>query len=399
LAASSDTPESVTVPVWLLLPVLGAAIWQLAVAVGSLMRALGGGWAVDYLAFQTGARLLSEDGRALYSRSAQATVQAGILGYRPISSHFPQLFVNPPLAALLLRPVAWLSLQASADVFEIILVIALALAAACAMRLLQSEPMAVRRLAALLTVVAGPAGYSLLLGQWAPLLLCVALGAALLAPRRAFLAGLLLSLLLVKPQVVWLLPPVLLPAARWRLLAGLVTGGAIIGIGSLALVGLSGLGDYIQILTNSSLSGANSLSVGQTLATVTGGRGDLIIVAALGVALALVTWRFRRPLAADPRLAIAWGLAVSICLAPHANDQDFLVLGLAALLWLPRFPRATLGLTAAVGLALMLWPFNWTSWLPGLAPVMVVVALAAVTFALTRQVASTPPPMRTPAPA
>jgi hypothetical protein len=39
-------------------------------------------------------------------------------------------------------------------------------------------------------------------------------------------AGLLLSLLLLKPQVAWLLVPALLAARSWRVLAGFVLGGA-----------------------------------------------------------------------------------------------------------------------------------------------------------------------------
>src|SRR5258708_19191288 len=61
----------------------------------------------DYLPFATGARVVAEHPGCAYCIDVQASEQASILGYVP-SAGVPKPFVNPPLVALLLRPLGGL---------------------------------------------------------------------------------------------------------------------------------------------------------------------------------------------------------------------------------------------------------------------------------------------------
>ncbi len=90
---------------------------------------------------------------------------------------------------------------------------------------------------AVLVLTAFPVAFSIYLGQ-AQVLVAVALAECYLALRagKDFKAGLLLSLLIVKPQYAILLGPLLLWKRRWSAVAGAATGVAAILAGS-ALVG------------------------------------------------------------------------------------------------------------------------------------------------------------------
>lgn len=64
---------------------------------------------------------------------------------------------------------------------------------------------------------------------------------------RPFASGCALALLLYKPPLLVLLLPMLVITKRWRSLAGFLTTGLILGLISLALIGISGLPAYIEM--------------------------------------------------------------------------------------------------------------------------------------------------------
>jgi hypothetical protein len=88
---------------------------------------------------------------------------------------------------------------------------------------------ALRRLAPrywLLAALAWPAVLINALGGQAGCWIAAIIGWGLvLLPRRPLIAGLLLSLLVIKPQLAWLIPPALLAGREWRALIGLTVGG------------------------------------------------------------------------------------------------------------------------------------------------------------------------------
>jgi hypothetical protein len=151
----------------------------------------------------------------------------------------PANFFNTPLAAVFMAPFAKLPLRTRIAVFDIVSLGMLAGSALIVLRLLPSDLGWDRRtLLVVLGVGSLPAMSAI--AQWDSLMLLATLLAFLLlreAPSstasparhrslRRLGAGLLLSLLLLKPQVAWLLVPALLAARSWRVLAGFVLGGA-----------------------------------------------------------------------------------------------------------------------------------------------------------------------------
>ena len=66
--------------------------------------------------------------------------------------------------------------------------------------------------------------------------------------RRPYLAGAVLGLSAIKPQLVLLIPAVLLLAARWRIVAAWAATVAILAGASLLAVGGQGLNDYLSLL-------------------------------------------------------------------------------------------------------------------------------------------------------
>jgi hypothetical protein len=101
---------------------------------------------------------------------------------------------------------------------------------------------AVRRIAPLPYAFAIPAGYvNLLIGQTGFLTSAIFIAGLLLVEASPWLAGAILGLMLLKPQLAVLLPVAMLAGRRWR-----VIGGAIASVLALLLIGvlISGVDSY-----------------------------------------------------------------------------------------------------------------------------------------------------------
>jgi len=316
----------------------------------------------DYLAFATGARLLHDDPSCLYCDGRQAATQAAILGYVPTAG-FPKPYVNPPLVAELLRPLSGLSLRTGLLVLMLVLLVALAVALRLFDRLLPHEwPSPQRLLLGTAAVVSLPAATAVGLAQWAPLLLLAALGAlAALRGGRPVLAGVLLSMLLIKPQTVWLVLPALAVAGAWRVLAGFALGGAGWLLSSIALVGWDQVVALPRLILDRHIDEAYRTSGLPGIVTAITGSGRSAFVAALVLAavviVALVLGRRRLHGRAD--LAIGLGIAASLVCAPHVFPDDLMLLAVTAVVWAPAAPRAAV--TGLLGLSVA---YQLDGWLP-----------------------------------
>lgn len=363
---------------WALIVVLGAL---LAHAVWALAAALSGGWAVDFLAFDTGARLAAQDGGHLYSPDVQTRVEAGLLGYEP-HPFFPSYFLNPPFAALLLRPLIGLSLQQATDVFVIASAIALVVAARLLMLHLGDLPRTMRAAVVGLSVLSFPGSYALLLGQWGALLLLAAATALWLIDRgRLLAAGALVSLLLIKPQLMWMLVIVLVIGQQWRILAGMGLGALIAGVSSLSVTGLGGGQQLVALLNHPQFvaTGPISRSLPRVASLLTGGRvGNATAALVLAAAACVPLVRFRRVLAERADVALGVGILLSLLLAPHVNDHDLLLLAVPATVAAPRFPRLTVVTLFAVS---AIFALMQAIGIPGASdPDLDVLAVAAAAF-------------------
>jgi Glycosyltransferase family 87 len=320
----------------------------------------------DYVSFATGARILASGSRCLYCLSTQADAQAQVLGYRPAASAtgFPHIFANPPLAAWLLRPVASLPLSTGLAVFLVASLAALLAAARLLERRLpRTLPEGWRTLLVVAAAASLPAAMTLLLGQWDAFLLLAATGALWAMDReRPLTAGLLLSILLVKPQLGWLLLPVLAAASRWRIAAGFALG-ATVWVGSgLLIVGPRQLVELLP-LVRARQSGESLVTAGlPALAGPIGGTTAVLVAApVLAAAAVALAWRCRAGLrGAAPTVVVSLGICASILCAPHVFSDDLLLLVVPLVVLATTWPRAALAGAVALsaGFALDEWVAN-----------------------------------------
>ncbi len=319
-------------------------------------RAGEGGIAVDYVAFATGGRLVAIAPHSLYNIPAQADVQAALLGYRPDGSGFPLPFVNPPFVAELMRPLAALPLQTGTDLFCAVMLVALFVAALMLKRRAAPWRGLDKWTLAVMAAVSTGGAYGVLIGQWSPLLEVVAVAALLLLDReRPVVAGAVLALLLVKPQIVWLLIPGLVLTRRWRLLGGFLAGAAVLGAVSLAIVGIDGAREYVAFIRD--YAGAPAALTGRSVAdyiarlaampsAVPAISAAVSVVALVGVCLA------RRHLR-DDAVAVAVLLLLSLLASGHTNPEDFGVLCIAVAVFAPHAPRPVIALAVAANIGIV----------------------------------------------
>ncbi len=311
------------------------------------------GGASDWLPFMAAARLLVHGSHCLYCAAPIAAQETAIMGH-PVTWLLGTLtfaggryapFLNPPLAALLVVPLAVLPAPLGFALFALASVAAIGISHRVLTAGLGCPPYPTA-----LALLAVPGILGLALGQWAALLTLALVLALRLLVRRPVLAGLLLSLLLIKPQYLWLVPVMLALTGRWRALAGLAAGGALMAASSLALVGSTQSAAWLSA----------ALTAGSDQLTMTFGLPGLVagpfgasaahLAFALGaLAVAAAALRWRRRLAARPELALAVFVCLSLVFAPHVLVQDYLVLAPALALSARLHPR--LAAAAALGLS------------------------------------------------
>jgi hypothetical protein len=298
----------------------------------------------DFGAFASAARMLI-DGRLalLYSPTAQYATQLAYTGAKIAPNSLP--FVYAPLSALALTPIAQLPFAAALAVYTALGMVAVILSAWLMHRYVLPAPL--RSLPTLVVVVATfsvPISWDILMANWDAFMLLALVGAAALLPRRPVLAGMLLAILFVKPQVAFLVPVALLIARQWRLLLGLAVGVGVWGISTLVMVGTHGTAQWIHIATAiGTIQAAMAVGIPGLLALAGIPTAAIDLVIALGaVAATLLFWILRCHLHADPAMAIGLGILASLLLAPHVNLQDPCLLALPLCLWGRTRPRQAL---------------------------------------------------------
>jgi hypothetical protein len=242
-------------------------------------------------------------------------------------------YISPP-------PVAWLALPFTLLPYPVAYVVwsALLLAALVGTWYLAAPGAGRLRLIHLVAALAWlPVIYALQLGQPG---LFVALGVAgsyaLLREHRQFLSGLALGVIVLKPQLGFLLPIALLAGGRFRALAGAAVAIGVLLIGSGLNVGPDGMAAYAE-----RLSFAADVPVNRqlTIALVIGGLGAARLVqAAIAIwALALV-YRLRKQ---SPEWIYVLAILGGLLATPYLHLDDLVMLGLAIWLYLriPGRPR------------------------------------------------------------
>jgi hypothetical protein len=182
-------------------------------------------------------------------------------------------------------------------------------------------------LAAMLAVV--PVVYALILGQVLILeLAAIATAWWLVSRGREIPAGILLTVLVFKPQVAILVPVAVLVIGRWRTVAVWVGGSALIAVIALISTGISGLHDYAIRLSDAAAATPEFLVPTQfTLAGVFG-RG-IFTLAVSGLLIALTIAAAYRHRHDGPAMPVACALVGSMLVTPYLHSQDFATLLLA----------------------------------------------------------------------
>lgn len=218
-----------------------------------------------------------------------------------------------------------------------------------------------------------PVQYSLSLAQPAPVVLLAVIACWALAERgRPYLAGVVLGLSVLKPQLVLAVPLVLLAAGRWKIAAAWAATVGVAALVSLMVVGQQGVGDYRSLLAEAQNVTNNryftsAFVLGPGLASYAW-QG---LVLAGGVAGAVLNRR-----ASLARL-FALGLVATAVGATYWHLQDYAMLvGAVWLFWRtepPAWQRWWL-LVVAVGGELA-WPLTPLPILVGLAAWLVFIAV------------------------
>jgi len=198
------------------------ALLFLFIALVALVTILGEPYQMDFVAYwAAGALALDGNPAGAYDIALHRAVELGAI---PLDGALP--FGYPPCFLVLLAPFGLLSYPAAAADWVL-----LTFAAYClAMRRWAPEMpwLALSFPPLLVNAVTGQAGF---------LIAALLIGGMALLPKRPVLAGVLLGLLIVKPQLGLLLPFALLAGREWRVIAGAAASSAGLVLVSLVLFG------------------------------------------------------------------------------------------------------------------------------------------------------------------
>ena len=204
------------------LPAMTVALLFLFVGVLALVTVLADPYQTDFVAYWAAARLALEGNPAgAYDFALHRSVELGAI---PLNGALP--FAYPPCFLLLLAPFGLLAYPVAA--FDWVL---LGFAAYCT---------ALRRWAPAMPWLAlsfPPLLVNVITGQSGFLVTALLVAGMKLLPKRPFAAGLVLGLLVVKPQLGLVLPLVLAAGREWRAIGGAAASAAGLVLLSLPLFG------------------------------------------------------------------------------------------------------------------------------------------------------------------
>lgn len=249
-------------------------------------------------------------------RGQQAAVESLHAYYSP--------FLNPP-------PYAWLGAAFLPVPFGAAILVwtALTVVAACVAWWIAAPGSRLARLAHLaLFVGLFPTAFGLMVGQPVALVAAVVAFSWWLAEhRRPVAAGLVLSLIAIKPQLALLVPLCLFVCGRWRMFGAWFAASAVIGVVALAMLGADGVQRYRDALALASqweptrrYAIAGPLGLGPQVYAV-----ELVVV----LLAAFAAWRHRHDAVAYPFVI---GIVASLLFTPYVGFQDFAMLVVAG--WL-----------------------------------------------------------------
>ena len=276
----------------------------------------------------------------LYDLQAQ---KAAVEGLGPGFYWSP--FINPP-------PLAWLATLLTPLPFGAALVVwSTLIAAALLIAWFLAAPGSRLTRAAFGAMWLGlfPVAFGLMVGQPVALVAVAVAACWWFAERdRPALAGFVLSLTVVKPQIALFVPLCLVVAGHARVFAAWLVPTALMVLVSLALLGHDGLVRYRDAL---SLASGWQITRGYAVSGLIGAGPQLYVAQAIVLAATLVAaWRWRR---AGTAIPIAAGVTGSLLFTPYVGFQDFAMLVVAGWLVLRSRPAPAQVALLAIGYVLL----------------------------------------------
>ena len=201
---------------------------------------------IDLRTFYTaGYMLRTHQAALLYNYAAEQRLQTELVSLDPRA--LPMM--SPPFTALLFVPLTYLSFEHAHAAVAVVDIALLAICVALLQPFLSSLSARWRAAPALLVLSFFPACVAILVGQISVLLLllyCI----AFLCLRRShdLLAGLVVSLAMMKFQVAIPVAILFLVWRQWRFIAGFVTGSAVLTAVSIRIVGTAPFLAYLHSL-------------------------------------------------------------------------------------------------------------------------------------------------------
>ncbi len=228
------------------------------------------------------------------------------------------LFQHPVPVAWLAVPLIGLPFRGAALVWQALLLAALIVSA-----LLIAPARGWDRALTLLSVAGfQPVLFALGYGTMSPLVLLLLIGTLRAMEGRApVLAGVILGVTALKPQLTLVVAPVLLAAGYRRTALTAVGVVAVLAAASVVAVGANGTRDYLSFVT--SPYPFTQQQMPWTLAGLVGSSRLVYLIAIVVVVIVttVAAYRLRPP----PDLALALGVLASLLISPHLTQGDFVL--------------------------------------------------------------------------
>ncbi|MFI5205368.1 MAG: glycosyltransferase family 87 protein [Candidatus Paceibacterales bacterium] len=204
----------------------------------------------DFVSFYTAGKIIDQNGSSrLYDLNLQYNYQHSLNPVRVYSLYTTSPFFNPPFVALPFTPLAKLPFDLAYKV-DLAINLSLLILICCFVYKLLNQTGFINRLVIISGIITFlPIDNALLIGQFSILLsLVLLLTWKLLSQDKPYQAGLLLSLLLIKPYLIIFPVIFFLLQKRFRVLKGMIAGGGVLFLISFFLMGWNGLVSYTQML-------------------------------------------------------------------------------------------------------------------------------------------------------
>ncbi|MGC8461804.1 MAG: glycosyltransferase family 87 protein [Candidatus Dormibacteria bacterium] len=346
---------------WIILIV---AIIAVGNGAAELLRALSSPYETDFvLFFRLAGYSVIHNVNTLYCLSCQHHLMRVLygVGIRQGINPWAFIFAYPPFVALAFAPFALLTPEFGLELYLLFGLSVFIVSSTVLYKRSYRGPIP----SFLVLLCTLPAMQVFALGQIDVFLFAVFIWATSLMQSDKLLdSGIILSIVLAKPQLLWILIPSLAVLGLWKVLMGICLGGATLTAISWFLVGWSGLHQWGIALTHIDF-GENLLTVSLPGFLVRFHIShlyiDLLSIILVTVGIAIV-WKYRTYLRGDFTITLGLVFALTLALTPHMLPYNllFIVFPLVAISRNRKW--SALGLGCALSIAYLIDNFVQPAW-------------------------------------